>query len=225
MKRSNVLFLVCTLSALMLAVSAQATRWDAFEAGADCSGWTVEGAIKVGGANAPYVEVPYEITLSRDGDVVDVFTGLVRAYFQMEADEFQLNESWSFDLSGGYEVAGVFTLPDVTEGESVQTFSILLDCGQTTTCDPKKPRWWKNHPDAWPVDGLEIGGRTFERDVLISKMQRCTRHRISVRLLRHLVAAKLNAEMCGHNPVADGDGFTDFAEENVTWSSLKEAFR
>lgn len=218
MKRTSVLFLLLPILILMLAGSAQATRWDAFEADADCTGWTVDGAAKVGSANQPYVEIPYEITLSQDGMVLEEFAGSVRAYFQMDADEFSLSGTFTTEMQGAYEVAGVFTLPHVTEGESVQSFTIALECGDAPPgCDPHRPNWWMNHCHAWPVDQLQIGGCTYSEGQLKWLMRRCTRHLVSKRLLRHLVAAKLNAANgCAEAPedvIAAADAF--FAEHGL----------
>ncbi len=63
---------------------------------AGCDGWQVDGAAKVGSDNQPYVEIPYEISLSQDGMMGEEFTGSVRAYFQMDADMFSLSGDKTF---------------------------------------------------------------------------------------------------------------------------------
>ncbi len=78
--------------------------------------------------------------------------------------------------------------------------------------------YWYRHHHAWPVEGLEIGGAYYGRDALRVKMRRCTHNRISVTLLRHLIAAKLNVLSGADNLVpgviADADAF--FAIHGLT---------
>jgi len=124
MKKASVLLLLLIGLVLLTAGSAQATRWETFDASADCDGWRVDAAAKVG------------------------------------AD---------------------------------------------------------NHPDAWPTEQLEIGGTMLDKDLLISLMRRNTRHHVSVSLLRHLVAAKLNILSGCENLVADSIAGADafFADKGL----------
>lgn len=53
------------------------------------------------------------------------------------------------------------------------------------------PGYWKNHPDAWPVDSLVIGGITYTKEQILPLMTEDPTDKTST-IFRHLVAAKLN---------------------------------
>ncbi|MEW6487391.1 MAG: SdrD B-like domain-containing protein [Thermodesulfobacteriota bacterium] len=53
------------------------------------------------------------------------------------------------------------------------------------------PGYWKNHPNAWPVDQLTIGGETYTKDMAIGLMG-CPDGNKLFTVFRALVAAKLN---------------------------------
>lgn len=52
--------------------------------------------------------------------------------------------------------------------------------------------YWKNHPEAWPVQSLEVGGITYTRDQAIDMLKTPTRKDKTIDLFSQLVAAKLN---------------------------------
>ena len=52
--------------------------------------------------------------------------------------------------------------------------------------------YWKNHPDAWPVDSLVIGNRTFSKTQILYFMRLPEMGDKTKHLFRELVAAKLN---------------------------------
>jgi len=54
------------------------------------------------------------------------------------------------------------------------------------------PGYWKNHPAAWPVNEITIGGRTYQRERAIGLMSTAENGDKTFNLFRHLVAAKLN---------------------------------
>ena len=53
------------------------------------------------------------------------------------------------------------------------------------------PGYWKNHPDAWPVEGITIGGVTYTKEEAIPLMKE-DKHDKTTTMFRSLVAAKLN---------------------------------
>lgn len=62
-------------------------------------------------------------------------------------------------------------------------------------CDCKCPLtqgYWKNHPDAWPVDSLTIGGTTYGKAVLIDILKTPPKGNGAIILAHQLIAAKLN---------------------------------
>ena len=61
------------------------------------------------------------------------------------------------------------------------------------------PGYWKNHPDAWPQNGITIGGLWYDRDDAIALMKTPGKGDKTYDLFRHLVAAKLNV-LIGNDP-------------------------
>ena len=55
--------------------------------------------------------------------------------------------------------------------------------------------YWKNHPDAWPVDTLTLGTVTYSKDQLLSILRRPVRGNGLVALAHQLIAAKLNVAL------------------------------
>jgi hypothetical protein len=54
------------------------------------------------------------------------------------------------------------------------------------------PGYWKNHPEAWPVDSITIGGVTYSKDEAIFWMSQDDKHDKRITMFRSLVAATLN---------------------------------
>jgi hypothetical protein len=86
------------------------------------------------------------------------------------------------------------------------------------------PGYWKNHPDAWPVDEIDIGGVTYSKEEAIAIMNTAGKGDKTWNLFSHLVAAKLNVEM--GNPdgcIADGIMAADdwMAMYGPVWSGVK----
>jgi hypothetical protein len=98
-----------------------------------------------------------------------------------------------------------------------------VEFGNVDTCEPPPPPpppspgtgtpgYWKNHPDAWPVDEITIGGVTYTRDAAIEIMNTPEKGDKTYTLFRALVAAKLNVEMgndssCIQDTIADADAW------------------
>jgi hypothetical protein len=210
----NTKTLICLLAAftLLLAVSAQAAaRWDSFEPYADCDGWALVGGVKIGSSH-PFIDLTYDVTLSQSGAVVEERTGFFRIW--MDADVVPIDEfkTWDtlLDGTGEYDVAGVFTVPYTSDGDSLRTFTQTIDCGGGTEICAKRPGWWKRHGDQWPVDSLEIAGGSYSKEEVIAFMHVPAR-KLQIRLARHLIAAKLNVAAGVDNSVQDnieaGDAF------------------
>lgn len=54
------------------------------------------------------------------------------------------------------------------------------------------PGYWKNHPEAWPVSSIVIGGITYTKSQAIKLMGTAEKGDKTYTVFRHLVAAKLN---------------------------------
>lgn len=64
--------------------------------------------------------------------------------------------------------------------------------------------YWKNHPQAWPVESLVIGGQTYTHTQLIAILKKSPRGDATYILARQLIAAKLNiAQGADDSAVAD----------------------
>jgi hypothetical protein len=49
-----------------------------------------------------------------------------------------------------------------------------------------------NHPSAWPVESLSIGGKVYTKAQLITIMRHPTAKDVTYTIAQHLIAAKLN---------------------------------
>ncbi|GAB4540865.1 MAG: hypothetical protein Kow0063_31170 [Anaerolineae bacterium] len=54
------------------------------------------------------------------------------------------------------------------------------------------PGYWKNHPEAWPVEGIIIGGMTYTRDEAIGYMKKPVKKDKTFTMFPALVSARLN---------------------------------
>ncbi|RJP67585.1 MAG: DNRLRE domain-containing protein [Candidatus Abyssobacteria bacterium SURF_17] len=66
---------------------------------------------------------------------------------------------------------------------------------------PGTPGYWKNHPDAWPVDTLTLGAQSYSFAELLAILNMPTGGDASIILAHHLIAAKLNI-LAGADPTA-----------------------
>jgi len=61
------------------------------------------------------------------------------------------------------------------------------------------PGYWMNHPEAWPVEGITIGGKLYTNAHAIALMKKSTTTDVTYILFQALVAAKLNV-LIGNDP-------------------------
>ncbi len=73
------------------------------------------------------------------------------------------------------------------------------------------PGYWKNHPTAWPVDEITIGGTVYTKEEAIDWMKHRDGDK-TITLFRSLVSAKLNL-MIG----AEGSCVTDIIAAADAW--------
>jgi hypothetical protein len=221
-KKMSVLVLALLMAGL--ATSAQATRWDAFSATADCEGWSMDGMVKIGSSH-PYVDVEYAVAATRDGAVLEEHTGTVRLEMDAEAVPMEASGEWSLDLTGNVTVIGTFFLPYVTSGDTIKTFEQVLDCGGATVVCAHRPSWWKRHCNEWPVNQLVIGNQMRSKQALL-----CVLHApaftLQMRLARQLIAAKLNVAAGVPNTAASSIAAADnFLASRPWYSCLSHAAR
>jgi hypothetical protein len=80
-------------------------------------------------------------------------------------------------------------------------------CDTSTGGCVRSPGYWKNHPDAWPVSSITIGGKTYSRTDAISLMNKEVRGDKTYTLFRALVSARLNV-LAGANSSCITDTIT-----------------
>ena len=97
------------------------------------------------------------------------------------------------DETGANSVAPVTTHPD---GSFDEDFGF----NQPPVVQPGTgtPGYWKNHPEAWPVGGITVGGVTYSKDVAISWLERVGKDKTTT-MFSSLVSAKLNL-IVGNDP-------------------------
>jgi hypothetical protein len=96
----------------------------------------------------------------------------------------------------------------VGQGSNFHEFSLWAPAGIPGA---GTPGYWKNHPEDWPVEDIEIGGIPYSKADAIELMKRNRSKDVTVILFRSLVAAKLNALLLGNESscvdqtIADAD--------------------
>jgi hypothetical protein len=76
-------------------------------------------------------------------------------------------------------------------------FDLTFDAGLYQEISPPgsgvgTPGYWKNHPEAWPVDDITIGGVTYSKDDAIDFMEKPVKKDKTYNMFSQLIAAKLN---------------------------------
>lgn len=133
----------------------------------------------------PRLEISYtdpsgvvgEVLIQRPGDAQD---GVADAYLWELMPNFNGNSRSLY--------TGLF---DGWEKYSLIRFHFIVEPPNTppgTGC----PWYWKSHPNAWPVEIIDIGGITYTREEAIAIMRQPVRRDMTKAMFRSLVAAKLN---------------------------------
>lgn len=88
-------------------------------------------------------------------------------------------------------------------------FSLLLLALSTVSvlaCEPPgtgTPGYWKNHPEAWPVEVIPIGGVTYPKADAIGIMDTPVKGDKTYTMFKALVAAKLNVRVGNESSCID----------------------
>ena len=83
-------------------------------------------------------------------------------------------------------------------GRNAPSFDFLDNVSVTAAPCPQSQGFWKNNPDAWPVNSLMLGSQTYTKTELLTILTTPTRGDASLILADQLIAAKLN--------IANGSG-------------------
>jgi hypothetical protein len=101
----------------------------------------------------------------------------------------------------------------------------------TTNPGTGTPGYWKNHPAAWPVDAITIGGVTYTKAEAIFWMSKSERGDKTFGMFRALVAAELNVMIgndssCIEDTIADADAWmSTYGPVGSRVSARSEAWR
>jgi uncharacterized repeat protein (TIGR01451 family) len=79
------------------------------------------------------------------------------------------------------------------------------------------PGYWKNHPDAWPVDSITIGGVEYSKENAIKYMKKPTKKDMTYVMFQALVAAKLNVLIGNEYDLCALEAGIDFIAEADAW--------
>jgi hypothetical protein len=91
-------------------------------------------------------------------------------------------------------VAACAGIPNATDSDS---HTVFVNC-ESEAPGTGTPGYWKNHPEAWPVSSIMIGGFTYSKEDAISHMSTAGKGDKYGTMFNALVAAKLNV-LIGNN--------------------------
>jgi hypothetical protein len=87
---------------------------------------------------------------------------------------------------------GYYVDVDLREGDGLVEFYNKNICEPPASPGTGTPGYWKNHPEAWPVEEITIGGLTYAKEDAIATIKTPERGDKTYTMFRALVAAKLN---------------------------------
>jgi hypothetical protein len=187
MKR-NALVLLSALLLLSVSSAVFAVGPDPLDLYADCEGWTISGIMHFG--TWDHIDYYYRVALIEGMDTIQIYTGSGTVYDTGDP-AFDIMGRWGMELCGDYKIY-MYTQWIGQFGPGVKRREAEFTC----ECEPDfctyTPGYWKNHPDAWPVGGLEVGCTYYTMAQLMDIFDYPTVGNITIKLFHHLVAAKLN---------------------------------
>jgi hypothetical protein len=101
-------------------------------------------------------------------------------------------------------LTGMTVCTTLTSGETDLSWDAGLYKPMYTNPGTGTPGYWKNHPEAWPVETITIGGVLYTKEQAINWMSRNDRLDKTITMFRALVAAKLNV-LIGNDPTCIAD--------------------
>ncbi len=167
---------------------------------------------KMGPASALHGEtIEYEITVNNtaDHDLVDVLV-----------EDAMLGFSWQGDLNAGEDNLFnlTYTIPCDSKDTLTNTATVWAELNETATyaeaswtteilpptypCCPRSKGYWKNHPQDWPTDEIELGGINYTKEEALAILMGANAKDATSMLTAQLIAAKLN-RLAGCSPHFD----------------------
>lgn len=114
-----------------------------------------------------------------------------------------------------YRLRGLETIKTIdsyiVSGNQITVTMNVVEPGdwiRVVTCAQGSQGFWKNHPDAWPVSAITIGGQEYTKAEAIALMKSPVRRDKTLTMFRQLVAAKLNVMTAGNECLPDCIGGT-----------------
>ncbi len=199
---------------LVLPVLAGAATLESVSGTADCNGWSADLAVSFR-PGAFFVQLEYSVVVQdANGAEVDRFDDATFLTIpEASTTSYNFTGAWTSELDGNYTVVGEFILHDMFDGgQNVTSAAFLSDlaCGASGGDDPLagepclyRARYWRRHPELWPVTTLEIGGRILDQDQLMVVMNHRVHRFTLFALTRELITAKLNLANGGNSDIQD----------------------
>jgi hypothetical protein len=191
MRKLTTITLLCALALLPVpAALAQALQVDAT---ADCQGWSAMATLTFP-AGVFFSDLDYSVVLT-DGNGAEVdrfeWAGQVNR-FENPVLTKMYDEIWAQPLNSSFSASVAFHF---LGEEFAQSFD--LACGPVEPEPVIEPchhtyKYWRRHPDQWPVDEMMVCGEMYSQSQLLNMMSRRSRFHRAFNLVRHLVAARLN---------------------------------
>ena len=167
---------------------------------ADCDGWSEEGVWEVphpANVNATATLEQYD---AASGTWLTIESSVDAAYVPAYAP-FLFGGTWTGPLAGTYRASIVFAAELIYSEVSKETWTYYADFGPFECAPPppppsgnpaRTPGYWKNHPESWPVTSLTLGDTSYSQACLLDVLDLSTRGDVRIKLIHHLIAAKLN---------------------------------
>jgi hypothetical protein len=95
------------------------------------------------------------------------------------------------------------------QGRNAAGVDFLDDVSVTAAPCPQPLGYWKNNPDAWPVNSLMLGSQTYTKTELLTILKTAVAGDASLILADQLIAAKLNVANGAAEPDPVPDTITD----------------
>ncbi|MCB9652870.1 MAG: hypothetical protein H6729_01910 [Deltaproteobacteria bacterium] len=189
----------------------------AYPYGADCRGWFVDHAFDRVGGTFAVIESRLHRVLP-DGSKTLLEVSEDARWIPAGPNYVQFGKPWATAPlpAGAYSVDAEFRIyenvdvPPASEDalaswKDSDFFKAIVWDFEPLACEPpppppppppsgepRTPGYWKNHPASWPVSSLPLGDEAYDQGCLLSLLDMPTRGDLRIKLLHHLIAAKLN---------------------------------
>jgi len=182
-KKENCRMKVKGLLLLALSIVMVSTGANAAMLTADCDGWSIGFSFTVP------ADIEYTVDLYQGGEIIWTYTETATV---PAGQHVMYSGTWDMELCGDYSVNLEFNY-NMGPGWQVLYYDTYFtcECEEPPTCT-FTPGYWKNHPDAWPVDELTVGCVDYTKTELLLLLDLPANTGMTVKLFHHLVAAKLN---------------------------------